>query len=128
MLFLIADDSENSLNTLRRIITDMGHEVVATAGDGQSAVAQYRTFHPDVTILDLIMPRMNGREALRAILALDPDARVVMASAMRSPQNALDCQREGASFFVYKPYDVGDIRNVINKLKPRSAKPEGGQR
>ena len=118
MQFLIADDSENSLDLLRQIITDMGHQVVAAAHDGAAAVDAYRKLQPDVVVMDLIMPRMNGREALRAIRELDPEAKVVMASAMRSPQNALDCQRDGASFFLYKPFDREEIRKVINKLAP----------
>lgn len=119
MQFLIVDDSETSLNQLSRIVTDLGHEVVGIARDGQAAVRQYEALHPDVVILDLIMPRMNGREALRKIRSRDPQAKVVIASSMRSPRSALECQREGAAFFLYKPLDEEDLRNVIRKLQPK---------
>ena len=121
MLFLIVDDSEKSLDFMRRVITEMGHQVVGTARDGLSAVQQYQSLHPDVVIMDLIMPRMNGREALREIRRMDSHAKIVMASATRSPQSALDCQRDGASFFLYKPFDTAEMRNVINKLDPNQA-------
>ena len=110
---------DNPMTALISFPQVLGHEVVGTARDGQAGVQQYEALHPDVVILDLIMPRMNGREALREIRSRDPQATVVIASSMRSPRSALDCERDGAAFFLYKPLDEGDMRNVIRKLQPK---------
>ena len=118
MRFLIADDSDTSLHLLEQMLEELGHEVVGTARDGLEALEQYEALHPDAVIMDLIMPRMNGQEAMREILRIDPRAEIVIASTMRSPKSALDCQREGARFFLYKPYDLDHIRNVVGKLLP----------
>lgn len=126
MEVLIVDDSEANLETLQRIITGMGHHIAGTARDGQEALNQFDSLHPDVVVMDLIMPRMNGLDALRAIRRRDPDARVVMASSMRSPQNVLECQRDGARYFLHKPFDSAYVRNVINKLAREMGNGGGG--
>jgi len=117
MIFLLVDDVEGSLQRLQQIITGLGHSVGGVARDGLEAVNQYRKVRPDVVVLDVIMPRMNGMEALRAIRRFDPRARVVMASSMRSPETALASEREGARFFLYKPIEEAHLRSVIAKLE-----------
>ncbi len=116
MRLLIVDDSEIRLQQLRQIVTEIGHEVIGMAKDGQEAVERFRSLHPDAVIMDLIMPRMNGLDALREILAVDPDANVVIASSMRSPESALECERNGARFYLHKPFDPEVVRNVVAKL------------
>ena len=116
MQLLIVDDSEVRLQQLRQIVTEIGHEVIGMAKDGQEAVERFRSLHPDAVIMDLIMPRMNGLDALREILAVDPDANVVIASSMRSPESALECERNGARFYLHKPFDPEVVRSVVAKL------------
>lgn len=116
MRLLIVDDSEIRLQQLRQIVTEIGHEVIGMAKDGQEAVERFRSLHPDAVIMDLIMPRMNGLDALREILAIDPDANVVIASSMRSPESALECERNGARFYLHKPFDPEMVRSVVAKL------------
>lgn len=134
MRLLIVDDSEIRLQQLRQIVTEIGHEVIGMAKDGQEAVERFRSLHPDAVIMDLIMPRMNGLDALREILAVDPDANVVIASSMRSPESALECERNGARFYLHKPFDPEMVRSVVAKLaaqlngnsasEPRGAPPD----
>ncbi|MDH4120208.1 MAG: response regulator [Deltaproteobacteria bacterium] len=116
MRFLIVDDSEASQFMLGKFVESMGHQVAAKAGNGEEAVAAYVANRPDAVIMDLIMPKMNGQEALRAIRTHDPGARVVMISSMRSPQTALACKEDGASYFLFKPVRLEEFRNVIEKL------------
>jgi two-component system chemotaxis response regulator CheY len=59
---------------------------------------------------------MNGLDALREILTHDPDARVVIASSMRSPESALEAQRHGARFYLHKPYDAKVVQSVLARL------------
>jgi two-component system chemotaxis response regulator CheY len=116
MNILIVDDSDTRLAQLRKILTDMGQEVAGMAHDGAEAIERFQELHPDVVIMDLIMPRMNGLDALRGMLRLDPAAIIVIASSMRSPESALECQRNGARFYLHKPYEPAVVRSVVEKL------------
>jgi two-component system, chemotaxis family, chemotaxis protein CheY len=116
MRFLIVDDSEASRKHLRQIIGEMGHEVVGEGEDGEQAVSLYGTLHPDVVVMDVIMPRLNGIEALQAIRATDPCASVVMTCSLRSCGTAFESQRCGAMYFLTKPFQDSGLRNVIRKL------------
>jgi len=116
MNILIVDDSDTRLAQLRKILTDMEQDVVGAAHDGGEAVQRYRELRPDAVIMDLIMPRMNGLDALREILRFDPDAVVVMASSMRSPESALECRRNGARYYLHKPFEPAVVRAVVEKL------------
>ena len=116
MQVLIVDDSELRLSQLRAILERNGQTVIGSARDGGEAIENYRALKPDIVIMDLIMPRMNGLDALRAILRLDPAATVVIASSMRSPESALECQRNGARFYLHKPYEPEVVSNVLARL------------
>lgn len=116
MRVLIVDDSDLRLIQLRALIEQSGHEVVEMARDGAEAVERFRELRPDLVIMDLIMPRMNGLDALRGILDMDPQARVVIASSMRSPESALEAQRNGARFYLHKPYDAKVVQSVLARL------------
>jgi two-component system chemotaxis response regulator CheY len=116
MQILIVDDSDTRLAQLRQILTEIGQDVAGTARDGLEAVERFRDLKPDAVIMDLIMPRMNGLDALRAMLRIDPRAIVVIASSMRSPESALECQRNGARYYLHKPFEPAVVRSVVEKL------------
>ena len=116
MNVLIVDDSESSLQYLRRVVEACGHTVVGEARDGAGAVRQYGALRPDVLVMDLIMPTMNGLEALREIREEDPGARVVLASSVRSSDAALEAEQLGARFFLYKPIEEEKLAHVLELL------------
>ena len=116
MRFLIVDDADVPLKALQGLLCALGHEVVGTARNGVEAVAGYERLRPDVLIMDVIMPRMNGLDALRAIRAAHPQARVVMASSLQSCQTALEAERLGALYCLAKPYDACRLRKVIEAI------------
>jgi len=116
MRVLIVDDSDLRLIQLRALIEQNGHEVVEMARDGAEAIERFRELRPDLVIMDLIMPRMNGLDGLRSILHIDPAARVVIASSMRSPESALEAQRNGARFYLHKPYDAKVVQSVLARI------------
>jgi len=116
MRFLIVDDSEGSLKHLRQVIADMGHTVAGEGHDGEQAVAMYDALRPDAVIMDVIMPKLNGIEALQAIRNLDPCASVVMTCSLRSCETAFQSERCGAMYFLNKPFQDLALRNIIRKL------------
>ena len=122
MDFLIVDDSNDPLQKMRKIITEMGHQVVGIAYDGEEGLEIFRDKHPDVVIMDLIMPRMNGIEALRSIRAMHPEAVVVMTSAIHSPDTLIELEATGARHFLKKPFNESTVRTLIDTLS-REHKP-----
>lgn len=123
MRVLIVDDSEAPLKHLEKVLAELGHEVVGVAHDGEEAVAAYRETHPDAVFLDMIMPRMNGLEALRIIRAEDPEARVVMTCSLKSCEMALASEKQGARYFLTKPFQEACLRKILEKLTGEVARP-----
>jgi two-component system chemotaxis response regulator CheY len=116
MRFLIVDDASEPLQYLRQLLASLGHQVVGEARDGQTAVEAFVQLRPDAVLMDVIMPRMNGLEALDAIRHIDPAATVVLFSSMRSPATALESERRGARFFLNKPFDQHLLETVVRRL------------
>lgn len=116
MRFLIVDDAEAPLRALQRLLAELGHEVAGTARNGQEAVDAFERLRPDVVIMDVIMPRMNGLDALRVIRAEHPDAAVVMSSSLQSCQTALEAERLGAQYCLAKPFEACKLAKVIEHI------------
>jgi two-component system chemotaxis response regulator CheY len=105
---LVVEDSAFLAKSLRQFLEQEGHEVVGVAGDGFEGVTSYKELKPDLTLLDITMPGMDGRSCLRGILAHDESARVLMVSAIQSRQAILDCLSAGAVGYVEKPLRFND--------------------
>jgi two-component system chemotaxis response regulator CheY len=101
---LIVDDSKFMRGLVGKALAAAGHDVVGQAEDGAQAVARYAELRPDVLTLDITMPNVNGLKALEEIIALDPDARVVMCTALGQERKMLEAMRLGAKSFIVKPY------------------------
>jgi two-component system chemotaxis response regulator CheY len=89
---------------------------VGEAGNGADAVALYREHRPDLVTLDLVMPVLGGFDALRQIRAFDPDARVVIVSAIDQRQALVDAITAGAIDFIVKPFERERIVGVLTKV------------
>ena len=113
---LIVDDAEFMRAMLREIVHDLGWTVVGEAGDGAEAVALQARLRPDLVLLDITMPTMDGNEALSAILANDPHARVVMITALGQKEQVLAAIKLGARDFVIKPFDPERVAATLTRL------------
>ncbi len=113
---LIVDDAEFMRAMLREIVQDLGWTVVAEAGDGPDAVALHARHNPDLVLLDITMPTMDGNEALAAILARDPQARVVMITALGQKEQVLAAIKLGARDFIIKPFDPERVAATLTRL------------
>jgi two-component system chemotaxis response regulator CheY len=97
------------------LLKQLGHEAVE-ASDGAQAVEVFKQVRPDVVLLDITMPVMDGLEALREILALDPKARVAMVTAVGQQKVVMEAMKAGARDFVVKPFETERLKATVDKL------------
>ncbi|MBI5310080.1 MAG: response regulator [Actinobacteria bacterium] len=112
---LIADDSMFMRKRLGDILTGEGHEVIAEAENGEEAIQLYRQVMPDLVMLDITMPERNGLGALNHIMTLEPEARVIMCSALGEETVVQECLDTGAKAFVIKPFDPPEVLDAVVK-------------
>src|SRR6202171_5355347 len=116
--FLVVDDSVFARKNLCKMVEAFGGEIAGEAGDGIAAIAEYAATHPDIVLMDITMPKMEGIEAVERIVQEHPDARIVMVSSVGYQDNILAALQKGARHFVQKPvkpdalYEI--IRYVLN--------------
>lgn len=112
---LIVDDSLILRAFIKEIALGAGWEVVAEAKDGEMAIEYYQGLQPDLVTMDIVMPNMDGVEALRRIRELDPKARVCMVSAVNQSDKLAECIRLGAVDFIVKPFDKEHLKSLFEK-------------
>ena len=115
---LIVDDAEFMRVMLREILEDMDLTVVGEAADGAEAVEKYGRLQPDLVLMDITMPTMDGNEALDRILAADPQALVVMITALGQKEQVLTAIKAGARDFIIKPFDQERVQDTLSRLLP----------
>ncbi|MGO9471009.1 MAG: response regulator [Isosphaeraceae bacterium] len=113
---LVVDDALFMRKMISGVAAEAGWEVVGEAGDGSSAVSLYQQLRPDLVTMDLVMPVMGGLEALRQIRALDPDANVIVVTALDQKQALMESIRDGAIDFIVKPFERQRVLNLLVKL------------
>lgn len=113
---LIVDDAEFTRLQLREIVQDLGWTVVAEAGDGRVAVDLCANLRPDLVLLDITMPTMDGNEALANILQRDPAMKVVMITALGQKEQVLTAIKLGARDFIIKPFDNERVAATLTRL------------
>ncbi|HWT94513.1 MAG TPA: response regulator [Solirubrobacteraceae bacterium] len=112
---LVVDDAAFMRKMVSDALTKGGHEVVGEGANGAEAVVRYQELSPDLTTLDITMPEKDGLEALREIVALDPDAKVIMCSALGQESKVLEAVKSGAKDFVVKPFQPERILDAAAK-------------
>lgn len=111
--FLVVDDSMFARRNLSRMVESFGGSVAGEAGDGSTAVVEYSRSRPDMVLMDIVMPCMEGIEALERILQQDSDARVVMVSSVGYQDNIVTALRKGAKHFIQKPVKPELLYEVV---------------
>ena len=113
---LIVDDAEFMRVMLRDIVEGMGLTVVGEAADGHAAISAYERLRPDLVLLDITMPLLDGTDALQTILANDPEAQVVMITALGQKEQVLAAIKAGARDFVIKPFDHERVAETLHRI------------
>jgi two-component system, chemotaxis family, chemotaxis protein CheY len=112
---LIVDDAMIMRLRIREIATQSGWEVVGEAASGGQAIEMFRSLKPDLVTMDIVMPQMDGVEALRVIREEEPNARVCMVSALNQREKLSDCIRLGAIDFIVKPFEKSRLASLFEK-------------
>jgi len=113
---LICDDSEYLRLTIKQILNKMGHVVIGEASNGEEAVELYSKYRPDLVTMDVIMPKMNGLQALERILELDPEAKILIVTALSHEPLIKRALAMGALGFVIKPFSVEELMKGVNSV------------
>ncbi|MBI5076450.1 MAG: response regulator [Nitrospirae bacterium] len=113
---LIADDSEFARRTITKVLAAIGGNVIAEASNGQEAVDLYTKLHPDLVLLDVTMPVLDGVDTLRKILENDSSARVIMVSAVGHREMIWKAICIGAKHYVTKPYSPDYVSTIIRSV------------
>lgn len=113
---LICDDSILVRKKMTNLITKLGCKEIYTAVDGEQAVEQYKAYLPDITFMDIVMPKKTGVEALKEIKNINPKAKVVMASSVGTQANLKEAIEAGVYDFLQKPITDSDIEKILSRL------------
>ena len=114
---LVVDDAQFTRNMLKKIInkTEIG-EVIAEARNGVEAVSLYQELKPDLVTMDLVMPEQGGIETTEKILSFDPEAIIVIVSALGQEALVLEAAKKGAKDFIQKPFKADQIEDVLERV------------
>lgn len=113
---LLVDDAAFMRKMIRDTLSKSGFTDLYEAVDGADAVEKYSEINPDLVIMDITMPNMDGLEALKAIRAKDSNANVVMCSAMGQESMVMDAVRSGAKDFIVKPFKADRVLKTVNAI------------
>ena len=113
---LICDDAAFMRMMIKDILTKNGYTVVAEAENGLKAVEKYNESQPDLVLMDITMPEMDGIGALKGIRAKDPNAQVIMCSAMGQQAMVIEAIQSGAKDFIVKPFQAERVLEAIKKV------------
>lgn len=113
---LLVDDAAFMRMMVKETLTKAGYTDLYEAADGMQAVETYNDIKPDLVLMDITMPNMDGLEALKAIKSKDPNANIVMCSAMGQESMVIDAIKSGAKDFIVKPFKPDRILKTVSSI------------
>ncbi len=112
---MIADDEQKMRKLLRGILS-VKHEVIEEAKNGEEALSKYKDSDPDLVILDIEMPKMDGLETLSEIKNIDKSQKVIMVTGVGSHEKIKEVMERGADAHIVKPYKKSQLMETIEKV------------
>ena len=112
---LICDDAAFMRMMIKDILVKNGYNIAGEAENGAKAVEKYQETKPDLVLMDITMPEMDGIQALKKIKAIDPNASVVMCSAMGQQAMVIESIQSGARDFIVKPFQPDRVLEAVKK-------------
>jgi two-component system chemotaxis response regulator CheY len=113
---LVVDDAAVMRFMLTKILTAGGYEVVGESATGADAVKKYKVLKPDLVTMDITMPELSGINALKAIRGFDPEANVIICSAMGQKMLISEAMQAGAIDFIIKPFEDYQVLEAVKRI------------
>jgi two-component system chemotaxis response regulator CheY len=113
---LIVDDAAFMRMMIKEVLTKNGFDVVGEAENGKIAMDKFKELNPDLVIMDITMPEVNGIDALKGIRAMDSSAKVIMCSAMGQQAMVIEAIQNGAKDFIVKPFQADRVCEAVRKV------------
>ncbi len=113
---LVCDDAAFMRMMIKDILTKNGYNIAGEAENGAKAVEKYAELKPDLVLMDITMPEMDGIEALKKIKAADANASVIMCSAMGQQAMVIESIQSGAKDFIVKPFQADRVIEAVQKV------------
>lgn len=113
---MLVDDAAFMRMMIKNALTASGYTDFVEAQDGAEAVTKYEEEKPDMVIMDITMPNMDGLQALKKIREADPSAKIVMCTAMGQESMVVDAIKSGARYFIVKPFDAQRVVQTVNGI------------
>lgn len=113
---LAIDDSLVTLKILKKTLKDTEFEIVGEVTSGEEGLVKFDELKPDLVLLDIIMPGMDGIQTLENLVEKDPNVKAVMVSSMGAKEKVMESLEKGAKNFVMKPYEKGTLIEVLKKV------------
>jgi two-component system chemotaxis response regulator CheY len=112
---LIVDDSMLTRQLLKSIVALRGHEVVGTADNGRDGLEQAVALRPDVLLLDMLMPMMNGIEVAQSLRSAAPEIKVILISSVSATDKIKAARDGGVAYYILKPFEPQKVLEVIDR-------------
>jgi two-component system chemotaxis response regulator CheY len=112
---LIVDDSQVMREMISDILKGQGFEVAGEAKDGLEALDQYKKLKPDIVTMDVVMPKEHGIDAVKKIIAVDKNARIIIISGLYQKTLVMEALEAGASDYVIKPFEPSELVETVKK-------------
>ena len=122
---LIVDDSAFMRFRLKRMMDSFDNVIASEAANGSEAIREYGRLKPDIVLMDIVMPGLEGVETVREICGRDPGARVVMISSVSYKEKVAEAMAAGAKWFIPKPVTTEELRKAIESVLSSEDNPPG---
>lgn len=113
---LIVDDAAFMRMMIKDILTKNGYNVAGEAENGAKAMEKYNELKPDLVLMDITMPEVDGIQALKNVKASDPNAKIIMCSAMGQQAMVIEAIQSGAKDFIVKPFQADRVLEAVKKV------------
>lgn len=117
MKILIVDDDAGIRNVIKKSLIDAGFKVIGEAVDGEEGLEKYKELKPDLVILDILMPKLDGLSCLEGIKEYDDTAKVIICSVVGSEDIVYSAKEMGALCCITKPFDISDLIKKIKEVE-----------
>ncbi len=113
---LIVDDAAFMRMMIKDVLTKNGFDVIGEAENGARAIEKYKELQPNLTIMDITMPEIDGIQAVKEIKKIDPSAKIIMCSAMGQQAMVIEAIQAGAKDFIVKPFQADRVIEAVKKV------------